>query len=365
MILKKLSLTNYKSIEAFEFDFNPSINCFVGDNGVGKSNIIDSIYHLAFGKSYFNPSSNENVKFGKDFFIIRGDFKNINRNEKIICSFKKGFKKILKRNRKNYNKISDHIGLIPMVIISPIDQDLIIEGSATRRKFMDGVIGQTDKIYIQNILNYNKILAQRNALLKYFALNHKFDKETLDTYSFQLSELAKPIFEKRAFFLNSFIPLFMESYKKISGSMEIVSINYKSDLKEKTGIELLEENLDKDRVFRFTTTGIHKDDLEFKIMDQNVKKFGSQGQQKTFLIALKIAQFNFIKKIVEINPIVLLDDIFDKLDRSRVKKIIKLFKNEKMGQIFISDTDEKRINEVLSPLKNSYKTFNLNSLYFS
>ena len=174
MILKKLSLTNYKSIDAFELNFNPSINCFVGDNGAGKSNIIDSIYHLAFGKSYFNPSTNENVKFGTDFFVIQGDFKNLKKIEKIICSFKKGHKKNMKRNQKNYDKISEHIGLIPLVIISPIDQDLIIEGSATRRKFIDGVIGQTDKIYLQKILAYNKILVQRNALLKYFALNQNY-----------------------------------------------------------------------------------------------------------------------------------------------------------------------------------------------
>ncbi|MBA66285.1 MAG: DNA replication and repair protein RecF [Flavobacteriaceae bacterium] len=362
MILKKLSLTNYKSIGAFELDFNSSINCFVGDNGIGKSNIIDSIYHLAFGKSYFNPSANENIKFGTDFFVIQGKFKNLKRIEKIICSFKKGQKKKIKRNQKNYDKISDHIGLIPLVIISPIDQDLILEGSATRRKFIDGVIGQTDKIYLQKILDYNKILTQRNTLLKYFSLNQNFNKGTIEIYNSQLSKLAKPIFEKRLSFLNSFIPLFKECYKKISGSDENVNIIYKSDLKEKSTSDLLKESIDLDRAYKFTTKGIHKDDLEFKIMGQNIKKFGSQGQQKSFLIALKIAQFNFMKNVFNTNPIVLLDDIFDKLDYNRVKKIIKLFKNQKMGQIFISDTDENRIKKVLSPLKNSYKIFNLNSI---
>ena len=362
MILKKLSLTNYKSIGTFELDFNSSINCFVGDNGIGKSNIIDSIYHLAFGKSYFNPSANENIKFGTDFFVIQGDFKNLKKIEKIICSFKKGHKKNMKRNQKNYDKISEHIGLIPLVIISPIDQDLIIEGSATRRKFIDGVIGQTDKIYLQKILSYNKILVQRNALLKYFALNQNFDKETIEIYNSQLSKLAKPIFEKRLSFLKSFIPLFIESYKEISGSKENVNIIYESDLKEKTTSDLLEESIDKDRAYKYTTKGIHKDDLAFTILDQNIRKFGSQGQQKSFLIALKIAQFNFMRKIVKTNPIVLLDDIFDKLDYGRVKKIIKLFQKQKMGQIFISDTDENRIKKVLSPVKDSYKIFNLNSI---
>ncbi len=362
MILKKLSLKNYKSFSAFELDFNSSINCFVGNNGVGKSNIIDSIYHLAFGKSYFNPSTSENIKFGTDFFVIQGDFKNLKRNEKIICSFKKGQKKKLKRNQKTYNKISDHIGLIPLVIISPVDQDLILEGSSTRRKFIDGVIGQTDKVYLQKILDYNKILMQRNTLLKYFSLNQNFEKKTIEIYNSQLCKLAKPIFDKRLSFLKSFIPLFEECYKKISESDENVNIDYKSDLKDKSTSDLLEQSLDIDMAYKYTTKGIHKDDLKFKIMGQNIRKFGSQGQQKSFLIALKIAQFNFMKNNFKTNPIVLLDDIFDKLDNTRVKKIIKLFKNQKMGQIFISDTDENRIKKVLTPLKDSYEIFDLNSI---
>ena len=192
-------------------------------------------------------------------------------------------------------------------------------------------------------------------MIKYFSLNQNFDKETIEIYNSQLSKLAKPIFEKRLSFLKSFIPLFIESYKEISGSKENVNIIYESDLKEKTTSDLLEERIDKDRAYKYTTKGIHKDDLAFTILDQNIRKFGSQGQQKSFLIALKIAQFNFMRKIVKTNPIVLLDDIFDKLDYGRVKKIIKLFQKQKMGQIFISDTDENRIKKVLSPVKDSYK----------
>lgn len=360
MFLKQLTLTNYKNIEASKFDFEAPINCFIGNNGIGKSNILDSIYHLAFTKSYFNPTSLHNIKFGKDFFVIEGRFQREGKEEKINCSFKKGQKKSIKRNGKTYEKIADHIGLIPLVIISPADRDLITEGSSTRRKFLDGVIGQTDKNYLKNIVDYNKTVAQRNALLKFFASNRTFDAANLEIYNHQMIELSKPIHEKRKAFMETFLPIFFQRYNSISAGVETVNIRYYSDLNENSLGDLLTQNMERDKVLQYTTSGIHKDDLEFEITGVPIKKFGSQGQQKSFLLALKLAQFDFIKDTARINPIVLLDDIFDKLDQNRVTQTIQLIENETIGQIFISDTHEDRIKAALSSTSSDYEIFNLN-----
>ena len=360
MFLKRLSLNNYKNIEALRFDFETPINCFIGNNGIGKSNVLDSIYHLAFTKSYFNPSSHQNIQFGKDFFMIEGLFKIENKDEKINCSLKKGQKKVIKRNAKRYERIANHIGLIPLVIISPADRNLITEGSSIRRKFIDGVIGQTDKYYLRKLVDYNKTLAQRNALLKYFAMNRTFNRDNLEIYNHQMNELSEPIHKKRTAFMKAFIPIFKQRYDSISANTESVDIHYQSDLNKSDMKQLLSQNLERDKVLQYTSVGIHKDDLDFEINDVPIKKFGSQGQQKTFLIALKLAQFDFIRKVAEVNPIVLLDDIFDKLDQNRVSQTIKLFENETIGQIFISDTHEDRIKEVLSNTSSKYEIFNLN-----
>ena len=360
MFLKKLSLNNYKNIEASRFDFDAPINCFIGNNGIGKSNVLDSIYHLAFTKSYFNPSSQQNIQFGKDFFMIEGQFQINNKYEKINCSLKKGQKKVIKRNGKRYGRITNHIGLIPLVIISPADRNLIIEGSSTRRKFIDGVIGQTDKDYLKTLVDYNKTLAQRNALLKYFAINRTFNRDNLEIYNHQMNELSEPIFKKRKAFMEVFIPIFKQRYDSISANTESVDIRYYSDLNKSDMNKLLSQNLERDKILQHTSVGVHKDDLDFEITEVPIKKFGSQGQQKTFLIALKLAQFDFIKKIVNVNPIVLLDDIFDKLDQNRVSQTIKLLKNKNIGQIFISDTNEDRVKIALSSTSSKYEIFNLN-----
>ena len=359
MFLKKLSLTHYKNLEASRFEFHAPINCFIGNNGIGKSNILDSIYHLAFTKSYFNPSGVQNIQFGKEFFLIEGKFDKEGKEVKINCSLKKGQKKIVKKNGKNYDKIADHIGLIPLVIISPADRNLIIEGSSTRRKFIDGVIGQIDKVYLKNLMDYNKILAQRNALLKYFAKNRTFDAETLEVYNHQMNELAHPIYEKRKAFMEVFISIFSKRHFSISKGVEKIGIQYVSDLNKKNMSELLDQSLEKDKILQFTSVGIHKDDIDLLINGMLIKKFGSQGQQKTFLIALKIAQFDFIKKKSGMNPIVLLDDIFDKLDQDRVFQTIQLFNNQNLGQIFISDTHEDRIKTALEMTTFDHEIFKL------
>ncbi len=359
MILNSLSLVNYKNFESQVFDFDAKINCFVGANGIGKTNALDAIYHLAFGKSYFNPIALQNIKHGTDFFVVDGNFTKNKRTEKIIVSLKRGQKKIIKRNGKAYDKFSDHIGFIPLVIISPADRDLIIEGSDTRRKFIDSVISQSDKSYLTAVIAYNKVLSQRNALLKYFALNNTFNGDTLAIYNEQLNTYSKEIFKKRDNFLKVFIPIFKERYEAISQSKEAIDLKYKSDLFDGKLIDLLESNLNKDKALQYTSVGTHKDDLVFLIDDFPIKKFGSQGQQKSFLIALKLAQFDFIKQQSGVSTILLLDDIFDKLDENRVAQIISLVDDDHFGQIFISDTHAERTEAVVKQIHQSYKLFKL------
>ena len=359
MILKSLSLINYKNFDSKSFDFDAKINCFVGPNGIGKTNILDAIYHLSFGKSYFNPISSQNIKHNEDFFVVDGVYDKEDREEKIIISLKKGQKKIIKRNGKAYERFSDHIGFLPLVIISPADRDLIIEGSDTRRKFIDSVISQSDKAYLSDLINYQKLVAQRNALLKYFALNNTFNKDSLDIYNEQLNNIGSIIFKKRAVFLETFIPIFKSRYKWISNNNEAVNLVYKSDLFHDDLKTLLEANLKRDRALQYTSVGIHKDDLSFEIDEYPIKKFGSQGQQKSFLIALKLAQFDFIKVQNGVNPILVLDDIFDKLDDQRVSQIISLVDKENFGQIFISDTHPERTEDAVKQVHQSYKLFKL------
>jgi DNA replication and repair protein RecF len=359
MILQTLSLINYKNFESQNFAFDSKINCFVGQNGVGKTNVLDAIYHLSFGKSYFNSVATQNIKHHEDFFVVDGIFDKENREEKIIVSLKKGQKKIIKRNGKIYDRFSDHIGFIPLVIISPSDRDLIIEGSDTRRKFMDSVISQSDKTYLNNLINYNKVVSQRNALLKYFALNNTFNAQTLDVYNEQMQTYGSDIFKTRKSFLDAFIPIFKTRYDAISNHHEEMHLSYKSDLFDGDLNTLLKTNINKDKVLQYTSVGIHKDDLNFDIDSYPIKKFGSQGQQKSFLIALKLAQFDFVKQKSGVTPILLLDDIFDKLDEQRVAQIIHLVDDDHFGQLFISDTHAERTENVVKQIHQSYKIFKL------
>ena len=359
MFLKRISLLNYKNFSEATFELDAKINCFVGKNGIGKTNILDAIYHLANGKSYFNPLAVQNIKHNEEFFVVDGEFEKKERSEQILCSLKKGQKKILKRNGKIYEKFSDHVGFIPLVIISPADSDLIIEGSETRRKFIDSVISQLDSSYLQQLIQYQKIISQRNALLKYFALNHVFETDTLSIYNEQLNVLGQAIFEKRQKFLADFIPIFNNYHREITNSAETVQLVYQSDLFEKGMLTLLEENINKDRALHYTSVGVHKDDLSFEIDNYPIKKFGSQGQQKSFLIALKLAQFDFVKRQSGEKPILLFDDIFDKLDEFRVSKIIEMVNNEEFGQLFISDTHPERTENIVKTTHQSYRIFNL------
>lgn len=359
MYLEKLSLLNFKNFESQSFDFQNKINCFVGDNGIGKTNVLDAIYYLSFGKSYFNPVATQNIRHYQDFFMIEGTYNIDDRKESIVCSLKRGQKKVIKRNDKKYERFSDHIGYLPLVIISPADRDLITEGSDRRRKFIDSVISQSDKSYLKTLINYNKVLSQRNSLLKYFAANRTFDTLNLKVYDEQLENYGVEIFEKRKSFLSEFTPIFEERYKTISNGKEVVSLSYKTQLNDHSLTNLLEKSVEKDRMLQYTSVGVHKDDLLFEIDGFSIKKYGSQGQQKSFLIALKLAQFDFIKKQSNVKPILLLDDIFDKLDENRVTQIIDLVNQDDFGQLFISDTHADRTEEVVKKTNQSYQIFKL------
>ncbi|AWA29954.1 DNA replication and repair protein RecF [Flavobacterium magnum] len=359
MYLKKISLFNYKNFSDADFDFDSKINCFVGRNGIGKTNVLDAIYHLAYGKSYFNPLAVQNIRHGEEFFVIDGTFDKQQRDEQIVCSLRKGQKKILKRNGKPYDKFSDHIGFIPLVIISPADRDLIVEGSETRRKFIDSVISQSDALYLQSLIQYQKVLAQRNALLKYFALNHVFETDTLNIYNAQIDAVGQKIYEKRKSFLADFTPIFNRHHEAITGSGEAVQLIYESQLHEGQLLQLLEQNINRDRMLHYTSVGIHRDDLSFELGQHSIRKFGSQGQQKSFLIALKLAQFEFVKQQSGEKPILLFDDIFDKLDETRVGKIVEMVNNDDFGQLFISDTHPQRTEAIVKSTHQTYRIFNL------
>jgi DNA replication and repair protein RecF len=314
---------------------------------------------LSFAKSYFNSVAIQNIKHDEPFFMIEGEYILNGRTEKIVCSLKRGQKKVLKRNGKNYEKFSEHIGQIPLVIISPADRDLVTEGSDTRRKFIDGVISQQNKTYLQDLISYNKVLSQRNALLKYFAANRTFDALNLSVYNEQLAIYGTKIHEVRKDFLEKFIPIFNEKYQIISGDKESVNLIYKSQLQDFSMLEALRKSLEKDKILQYTTSGIHKDDLSFEIEEYPIKKFGSQGQQKSYLIALKLAQFEFIKQQSNIIPILLFDDVFDKLDENRVLQIIELVNNDEFGQIFITDTHFERTENIVKQSNKPYKIFKL------
>lgn len=357
MILSDLSIINFKNISHKQLQFHAKINCFVGRNGVGKTNILDSIYLLAFGKSYFNPITKHNIQHGEDFFVVDGNFEKEGSKHQVVVSVKKGQKKIIKKNGKIYDKISDHIGEIPLVIISPADRDLIIEGSETRRKFVDSVISQGDRSYLEHLMKYQKVVAQRNALLKYFAANFTFDAATIQVYNQQMSSLGNYLFEKRNQFIAQFQPILQERYQEISNAREKVSFNYRSQLHEETFETGLQTSLDKDKKLQYTSFGIHKDDFSFEIEDYPIKKFGSQGQQKSYLIALKFAQYDFMKTQNGTKPLLLLDDVFDKLDEERVQKIIGMVMKDDLGQLFISDTHAQRTEEVVKENTDDYQLF--------
>lgn len=361
MHLKSLSLVNFKNYEQVNIPLSDKINCFVGANGVGKTNILDAVHYLSLCKSNLNPVDTQNIRYDQDFSVVQGVFERKGREENIYCGIRKQKKKVFKRNQKDYQKLSEHIGLIPLVMISPADSLLINGGSDERRKFMNGVIAQYSRIYLDNVIQYNRALTQRNKLLKDFALSRSFNKEMLEVWDEQLIRYGEPIFEERKRFVDELLPVFNRFHSHVSGNREQVTLTYQAHLMDMDFREGLKVSQEKDRIIHYTTFGIHKDDLGMALGGYSLKKSGSQGQQKTFLVALKLAEFGFIKKLTEIRPILLLDDIFDKFDAGRVKQIISLVAENQFGQIFISDTNEQRLLGILKEIPADHKVFRIDA----
>jgi DNA replication and repair protein RecF len=357
MYLKKLSIVNFKNYEQAEFNFSDRINCFVGNNGVGKTNLMDAIHYLALAKSYFNAVDSQNIKHEKDFAVIQGDFIRDDHPEAIYCGIQRNKRKQFRRNKKDYQKLSEHIGLIPLVMISPADSSLILEGGEERRKFINSVIAQFDRNYLENLIQYNHALLQRNKLLKDINNSENFDRDYLSVWDEQLIIYGQKIFDVRKDFIGKLLPVFSKFYSTISGEKEEVEIIYQSQLFEKDMRTLLDDSLRKDMILQYTTNGIHKDELDMKLGGYPLKKTGSQGQQKTFVVALKLAKFDFIKNICKMNPILLLDDIFDKFDHSRVEQIIRLVAENNFGQIFITDTSISHLKKILEEINIAHKVF--------
>lgn len=360
MFLKNIHTLHFKNLKEENFEFSPKLNCFVGRNGIGKTNLLDAIHYLAFGKSFFSLNDQQNINFREDFFLIEGIFNRKGQEESVSCALKRGAKKILKKDDKIYERLAEHIGKYPLVVISPYDRSLINEGSEMRRRFMDNVISQSDKTYLRSLLIYHKILLQRNSLLKQIRRqNFEENHQILDIYNHQMEETGSEIHQKRKKFIEYFKPYLEKHYQKISAKSESVSLEYKSTLSSRNLYESLQAELQKDLALEYTSVGIHKDDLELLIGGSPIKRFGSQGQQKSFLIALKLAQFDFIKKQSNTSPILLLDDIFDKLDEIRVNHLIALVNQECFGQIFISDTHPERMREIMGRMNNLHKIFEI------
>lgn len=360
MYLKKLSLVNFKNYEQADIEFCSRINCFVGSNGVGKTNLLDSIHYLALCKSYFNAVDTQNIKHDADFSVIQGEFEIKGDIENIYCGIQRNKRKQFKRNKKDYPKLSEHIGLIPLVMISPADSSLIMDGGEERRKFVNGVISQYDRPYLENIMNYNRVLTQRNKFLKTIAEKASPDLAVLEVYDQQLCKYGEDIFRKREDFVKELVPVFSRFYSYISADREDVNLVYKSQLREDSFPVLLKKNRKKDRILQYTTTGIHRDDLEMSLDGYPFKKVGSQGQQKTYQLALKLGKFEFIRQVSGKLPILLLDDVFDKFDHQRVEQIIRLFSENDFGQIFITDTDEGRMRSILNRIGIENRVFKIN-----
>jgi len=357
MYLQQLSVINFKNYTEAELTFSEGVNAFTGNNGAGKTNLLDAIHYLSLCKSYFNPIDSQQIKQGTDFFIINGTFNKNGTKEAIACGVKRNQKKQFKRNKKDYQRLADHIGLFPLVMVSPYDISIIIEGSEERRKFIDNVISQTDNHYLDELITYNKVLINRNALLKRISDTGRYDPELLAVFDEQLITSGKLIFEKRKAFMETFTPVFNKHYQFLSGDAEQVDLVYESQLLQDDFASLLKKNTEKDRVLERTTIGIHKDELQFAIHGMPMKKFGSQGQQKSFLIALKLAQYSFLYQQKGFKPLLLLDDIFDKLDDSRVTKLMQMVSNHDFGQVFITDTSSAKVENIFEKLNVDLKLF--------
>lgn len=356
MILENISIINYKNIKGVNLDLSPKINCLIGHNGVGKTNFLDAIYYLSFCRSANNPIDSQIIMHDENFFMLEGNYRTEQGDiENIYCGMKRGTKKHFKRNKKEYKRLSQHIGLVPLIYVSPSDSSLIEGGSEERRRLMDVVISQYDHSYIELLSNYNKALQQRNALLK---MEEEPDSSLLDIWEQEMARNGELLFQKRLAFVDELVPVFQQIYQQISGQREIVSLRYISHCQRGSLLDVIQRDRFKDRAVGYSLHGVHRDDLEMLIGDFHMKREGSQGQNKTFVLALKLAQFDFLRRTSSTTtPLLLLDDIFDKLDAQRVESIVQLVSGDNFGQIFITDTNRDHLDKILSKSDGEYKIF--------
>jgi DNA replication and repair protein RecF len=349
MRLEKLSLFNFKNYEETQITFRGNIHCFLGKNGSGKTNLLDAIYYLSFTKSALSSSDSQNIRLSQSQFFIKGAFLKKERSSEVICSFQKGQKKVMRENDVDYAKFAEHIGKYPVVMVAPQDIELIWDGSEVRRKFFDSLISQLDRVYLDHLITYTALLKQRNSALRFFSEKGKTDNDLLESYDQKLIPAAEYIFQKRKAFIDEFIPRLVHHYHFLSNeASEQIDLQYRSDLEEMNWKEALKKNLPRDLALQRTTTGIHRDDFLFFLNTNELKRFGSQGQQKSFLIGLKLAEFDSISTAKEMKPILLLDDIFDKLDDHRINKLMQLVAQDAFGQIFITDARPGRTKEIIA-----------------
>ena len=361
MVLRELNILNYKNIREAGMSFSDKLNCFVGLNGQGKTNILDAIYYLSFTKSAYNAIDSQNIHHDEEMAMVQGRYVDGDTEEMISCGLKRGVKKQFRRGKKDYKRLLDHIGLIPLVMVSPQDSELVVDGSEERRRFMDGVISQYNKAYLENLTQYNALLKQRNALLKQYenvGLG-ELPVDLFDVLEMQMVQYAEPIYRERVRFIEQFTPYFQEAYRAISGDKEQVSITYVSQMHERDLAEALARTRGRDIILGWTSQGVHKDELEMKLGDYPLKRVGSQGQQKSFLLAMKLGQALYLSSVHagKEKPILLLDDIFDKLDSERVERIVQLVVGQQFGQIFITDTDRQHLTTILREQAEEAKVF--------
>lgn len=358
MQLNKLSIINYKNIEAATLDLSAKLNCFIGHNGEGKTNLLDAVYYLSFCRSAFNPKDSEVMRHDADYFVLEGDYTTDGGDkEQVYCGMKRGTKKHFKRNKKEYKRLSMHIGQVPLIFVSPADATLIDGGSEERRRLMDVVISQYDTPYIEDLNRYNKALQQRNKLLKQ---EEEPDSTLMELLEMQMAEYGEAIYKKRAAFVEELTPVFQRIYQTICENREQVSLEYVSHCQRGLLLDVIRRDRAKDRIMGYSLHGIHKDDLVMKLGDYPIRREGSQGQNKTYVLALKLAQFDFLRRISGSNtPLLLLDDIFDKLDSSRVEQIVRLVSGDDFGQIFITDTNRDHLDKILQGSSFSYKIFSV------
>lgn len=356
MHIRKLSLINFKNIAEAELEFSPGINCLTGDNGAGKTNVIDAVHYLSMCKSALTMTDGQSVRHGEDFFMLGGDcVSDAGSRESVTCSFKKSAGKCLKRNSKEYERLSDHIGVIPSVIVAPGDVFLVNDAADERRKWLNSFISQTDREYLDSLIRYNRVLSERNRLLK--QLNNAANREILEVLDGQMARHGETIHAGRKAMISKLQPVVAEYYKTISGDREQIELSYRSELNDKSFTEMLADARQKDIINQFSTSGVHRDDMVMRIGGYPLRKYGSQGQQKSFLIALKLAQHTLLAEQCGERPLLLLDDLFDKLDSGRLEALIGLVDNERFGQIIISDCNRGRLLGILDGCGVEYTLF--------